>query len=89
MVQISPCLALPKSVFSAGSSSAVSGYYGSMTEEETREVCQKLLGRKSRSLGNFYNVSAHIFIFICYSPAGRSVLGETVLEVLSTVLTRL
>ena len=56
-------MALPKSVFSAGSSSAVSGYYGSMTEEETREVCQKRLGRKSGSLGNFYNVSAHIFIF--------------------------
>ena len=55
-----------------------------MTEEETREVCQKRLGSKSRSLGNFSNVSAHIFMFICYSPAGRSVLGETVLEVLST-----
>ena len=63
MVQILPWLPLPERVFSAGSSRADSGYHSSITEEETREVCQKRLGRKSGSLGNFYNVSAHIFIF--------------------------
>ena len=63
MVQISPWLPLPERVFSAGSSRADSGYHSSITEEETREVCQKGLGRKSGGLGNFYNVSAQIFIF--------------------------
>ena len=63
MVQISPWLPLPERVFSVGSSRADSGYHSSVTEEETREVCQKGLGRKSGSLGNFYNISAQIFIF--------------------------
>ena len=63
MVQISPWLPLPERVFSAGSSRADSGYHSSITEEETREVCQKGLERKSGGLGNFYNVSAQIFIF--------------------------
>ena len=30
----------------------------------------------------------HIYIYICYSPAGRSVLGETMPEVLSTAQDR-
>ena len=68
MVQISPWLPLPKSVFSVGFWLLC---INNLAEEETREVCQKRLGRKSGSLGNFYNVSAHIFMFICYSPAGR------------------
>ena len=63
MVQILPWLPLPERVFSAGSSRADSGYHSSITEKETREVCQKRLGRKSGSLGSFYNVSVHIFIF--------------------------
>ena len=63
MVQISPWLPLPERVFSVGSSRADSGYHSSITDEETREVCQKGLGRKSGSPGNFYNISAQIFIF--------------------------
>ena len=65
MVQIVPRLPLPERVFSDSTSisTADSGYHSSITEEETREVCQKHLGRKAGSLGNFYNVSAHIFIF--------------------------
>ena len=69
MVQVLPWLPLSDlpvlqgRVLSNGSSSADSGYHSSITKEETREVCQKRLGRKSGSLGNFYNVSAHIFIF--------------------------
>ena len=79
MVQILPWLPLPERVFSAGSSRADSGYHSSITEEETREVCQKRLGRKSGSLGNFYNVSAHIYCyflfllyFIFYLCAGKN-----------------
>ena len=63
MIQMSPWLPLPERDFSAGSSTADSGYYASITQEHTREVCQKRLGKYSGSLGNFYNVSAHIFIF--------------------------
>ena len=63
MVQILPWLRLPERVFSDGSSGSDSGYHSSITGKETKEVCQKRLGRKSGSLGNFYNVSAHIFIF--------------------------
>ena len=63
VVQILPWLPLPERVFSDGSSTADSGYHSSITEKETREVCQKRLGPKSGSLGNFSNVSAHIFIF--------------------------
>ena len=79
MVQISPWLTLPERVFSVSSSTADSGYHSSITEEETREVCQKRLGRKSGSLGNFYNVSAHIYCyflfllyFIFYLCAGKN-----------------
>ena len=44
---------LPETDFEDDSSIADSGYQSLITEEETREVCQKRLGRKFGSLGNF------------------------------------
>ena len=45
------------------SSMTASGYDASTTKEQTGEVCQKRLERKSGSLNNFYNVSPDIFTF--------------------------